>query len=43
MEEGRKPTVITLYMATFCLASLKIYIEVFLVVAFCSILSASQY
>jgi len=42
MEEGRKPTVMTSYIATFCPTSLK-KIEVFLVVAFCSISSASQY
>ena len=29
IEEGRKPTVITLYIATFCLTSLKKYRDVF--------------
>ena len=29
MEEGRKPTVMTSYIATFCLTSLKIYRGVF--------------
>jgi hypothetical protein len=33
MVEGQKPTVITLYITTFCPTSLK----VFLVVVFCSI------
>jgi hypothetical protein len=28
MEKGQKPTVMTLYIATFCLTSLKIYIYI---------------
>src|SRR6266702_3882895 len=43
MEEGQKPTDMALYITTFCLTSLKIYILVFLVVAFCSILLALQF
>ena len=43
IEEGQKSIVITLYITNFLSNFLKKYIYVFLVVAFYSILSASQY